>query len=254
MSSVELNSTICDLAISDAADGKEAEVDNFSTVIAHRFKNPLLLQAALTHPSFAGTGPGRRGAGRDYERLEFLGDRVLSLVIADWLFSRYPDEPEGDLSKRFAALVQRDTLAGVAVALNLGSHILLAHGESLSGGRSNPAILADAMEAVLGAIYRDSGLEAARTVIHHLWAGVMDNTSRPPQDSKTLLQEWVHAHGRGRPEYVLVNCSGPAHAPLFEVLVRVAGEEDAEGCGSSRRMAEKEAAIAMLKRINSHES
>jgi len=211
--------------------------------LGHRFANPDLLDQALTHASHAA------GIGANYERLEFLGDRVLGLAVAHLLFGRFPDESEADIARRHAALVRRDALAEVARGLDLGRFLRMARGEADSGGRDNPTILADACEAVLGALYLDGGFAVAERTVRRLWAPLIAQTPLPPRDAKTTLQEWAQAQALPLPEYDLVASAGPPHEPVFDIAVHVAGQEPARGRGRSRRMAEQEAAKALLRRL-----
>lgn len=218
-----------------------------TAALEHRFTDPVLLEKALTHSSVSGTG--RTGAEGTYERLEFLGDRVLGLVIAEWLLSHYPRDREGALAKRLAALVRRETLAEVAQAIRLGPCLRLSPGEEDSGGRANPTILADACEAVIGALYLDAGLETARRFIRRYWAPFLEGRSPPPFEPKTSLQEWAQARGKPLPVYRVVSQTGPDHAPHFAVEVAVDGLPCAVGTGSSKRVAERQAAAALLHRV-----
>ena len=206
------------------------------------FRDPGLLEQALTHPS---VGPGRV----NNQRLEFLGDRVLGLVIAARLYRGYADEDEGALARRFAPLVSADGLAAVAARLDLGRFLVLGPGEEASGGRTNPANLADALEAVIGALYVDGGLDAARAFVERHWRGLIARQVTPPKDAKTALQEWSQARGLGLPSYRLVASEGPDHRPLFRVAVTVAGHGAAEGEGAGKREAERAAAASMLRRL-----
>lgn len=219
-----------------------------SAALGHRFARPDLLAQALTHPS---VDHGRRGKGRqpDYERLEFLGDRVLGLVVADMLFRRYPDEPEGALARRFTALVRREAVARVAERIGLGPHLAMARGDEEAGGRSNQGILADACEAVIGALFADAGYEVAAAFVRGQWSEQMEETAAPPKDAKTALQEWAQGRGRALPAYRVVGAEGPPHDPVFEVAVEVAGLAAASGRGPSKRVAEQAAAAALLKKV-----
>ena len=228
-----------------------ANHDTLIPALAHRFAEPALLREALTHPS---TDPQDRGGARyGYERLEFLGDRVLGLLIAEWLLERFPDEPEGSLAKRNTALVRRETLAQVARDIGLGQHLILSPGEADSGGRENEAILADACEAVIAALYLDGGLEAARRFVRATLAEAIDRHAQPPQDAKTTLQEWVQGRGLPLPDYATVSRSGPDHRPLFEVQVSIAGHAPASASGSSKRIAERQAAALLLEVLEAGE-
>ncbi len=223
--------------------------------LGHGFANPGLLVDALTHPSLAGVsrsvavGGDARVPGQAYERLEFLGDRVLGLVVAEWLLERFPGEREGSLAKRHAGLVRREALAAVADAINLGHHLRLSPGEQGSGGRANRTILADACEAVIGALYLDGGLDVARRFVRRAWEAQIDAAQRPPQDCKTALQEWAQGHGKPLPAYEIVRRTGPAHEPEFEVAVRVEGYPPTHGTGRSRRLAETIAARDLLRQL-----
>lgn len=220
----------------------ERDVAGLEKMLGHRFGRPELLEEALTHPSTL----GGRGRARNYERLEFVGDRVLGLVLAELLFDRYGEEREGDLSRRHADLVRRESLASVALSMGLGAHIRLAKGEAASGGRENPAILADCCEAVIAALYFDGGLEAARKFIEAGWRDLVDGAVRPPIDAKTELQEWAQARGLPLPAYRVVSSAGPDHNPIFSIEVAVDGLPAAVARGPSKRLAEKAAAAKLL--------
>jgi len=209
----------------------------------YRFRRPALLLDSVTHPSAA----GERGRPSAFERLEFLGDRVLGLVVADMLFQRFPQEAEGDLARRQAALVNRDSLARVAQALGLDRALVLAKDEG--DGRANPGMLADACEAVLGAVFSDGGFEAAARIVRTHWEPLISENAAPPRDAKTELQEWAQGRGRPLPAYAVVDREGPAHDPIFHVSVTVEGESAAEGRGASKRIAEQAAAAALLARV-----
>lgn len=219
-----------------AATGRLADL---AARLGHRFADPSLLEQALTHAS----APGQRKV-RVSERLEFLGDRVIGLTMAELLIARFPAEPEGALAKRQAHLVRRDSLAEVARGLGLGALLTLAEGQ---GTRDNATILGDAMEAVLGALYLDGGLPAARRFVAAHWGARIEETAgAPPQDSKTRLQEWSQGAGRGLPVYEVMERSGPDHAPRFRVAVLLGGDYVGEGLGGSKREAETAAAEAVL--------
>ncbi|WP_207478994.1 ribonuclease III [Arenibaculum pallidiluteum] len=230
-----------------------SDLDALAERLGHSFSRPALLADAVTHPSLAGNRKGRSagGDGTAYERLEFLGDRVLGLVVAAWLLERHPSEREGDLAKRHAALVRREALGAVARGLELGSFMRLSAGEEEQGGRDNGAILADCCEAVIGALFLDGGLPAAEAMIRHRWAPLMDDDGHgaPPQDPKTALQEWAQGRGKPLPLYETIGQSGPDHDPRFEVRVVVDGLEPATARAGSKRAAEKAAATALLRRI-----
>jgi ribonuclease-3 len=216
--------------------------------IGHPFAEPDLLREALTHPS---VNPGDRGpAPFANQRLEFLGDRVLGLVIAEWLLDRFPDEPEGALARRHTALVRAEALAEVAGAVELGRYLAMAPGEAEGGGRANAATLANACEAVIGALFRDGGLDAARAFVRREWAGALERDARPPQDPKTRLQEWAQGRGLPLPHYEIVSRSGPDHQPLFQVQVSVQGHDAVSASGASKRTAEREAASRLLATVD----
>ena len=218
--------------------------DELTGLLQHHFENAELLRQALTHSSAA----SGRGAA-DYQRLEFLGDRVLGLIVSDLLYKRFTEEAEGDLARRLASLVRRETLAEVAAGLGLGRHIVLAKAEAEAGERDNPALLADACEAVIGALYLDGGLAAARAFVEPLWTPLLEAEPRPPQDAKTALQEWAQGRGLPLPEYREVGREGPAHQPLFTVEVSVRDRAPAVGEGRSKRLAEQAAAEALLESL-----
>ena len=220
------------------------------TRLGYRFKDVALLERALTHRSFA----YERGAPRvrDYERLEFLGDSLLGFVVADWLYRDDREALEGALSRRKQALVRAETLAAVASSLGLGDALRLGRGEASTGGREKPSLLADALEAVIGAVYVDGGLRAARAVVRrHLRESFRGarGVQELPDDYKTRLQEEVQGRIRITPRYRVVATSGPAHAREFRVEVLVDGEVLGSGSGTSRKQAEQEAARVALEQV-----
>ncbi|MBT5047271.1 MAG: ribonuclease III [Rhodospirillaceae bacterium] len=214
-------------------------IEGLASRLDYRFDRLELLEAALSHASAAASET------QSYERLEFLGDRVLGLVMADYLMRHHPAENEGDLARRFAWLVDRNSLAEVATGLELGEFLRLAAGEQKAGTAKNATVLADSMEAVIGAIYRDGGLEAARPIIEKLWEPLSRRAVNPPQDAKTALQEKVQGRGMTPPHYRTLDRTGPDHAPLFTVEVSIEGGA-ATGEGSSKRAAEQAAAQELL--------
>ena len=229
-------------------------------LIGYAFARPELLADALTHPSALppprrpGRGRPRRKVLRDgprggYERLEFLGDRVLGLVIADLLWRGFEHEQEGPLTRRLTHLVRRDALARVAAAIGLDRHLRLSPAEAAAGAARNPGILADVLEAVIAAIYLDGGFAAATAFIERFWEPLIAEMEAPPSDAKTELQEWAQARGLPLPAYELIATSGPDHAPHFTVSVRVSGQEEASATASSKRAAETAAAAALLERL-----
>jgi ribonuclease-3 len=227
-----------------------AEVPGFDRAaledrIGHRFARAELLTQALLHASAAKRGD------RGNERLEFLGDRVLGLIIAEALLARFPSEREGSIARRHANLVSQPVLARVAEAIGLGDFLTFAKGERDAGSASNPAILADATEAIIAAIYLDGGLEPARGFVLAQWEPLIVEGSTPPSDPKTALQEWALGRGLALPAYRVVKSEGPAHSPRFEVTVAIEGVPPAAGEGRSKRAAEKVAATALLAVVQS---
>ncbi len=208
--------------------------------LGYRFRKPKLLMRALIHRSVASADT------LSYERLEFLGDRVLGLVIAEMLYERFPGEAEGPLARRHAALVRKEALARVAGEVKLGRFIILSKGEEDAGGRDNTAILADVCEAVLGALFLDGGLDPAKTFIAGHWPAMMEEAAAPPKDAKTALQEWAQQRGRPLPVYDTVECSGPDHSPQFIVQVTVVGLAPVSASGPSKRAAAQAAARSLL--------
>ncbi len=220
--------------------------DPVGRILGHNFTRPELVREALSHSSVA---QGQSGRPASYERLEFLGDRVLALVVARLLYDRFAGESEGHLARRHAELVRKESLARVAVKLGLGRHIRLSRGEEEAGGRENPAILADVCEAVIAAIFLDGGFEAAAAFIGRHWAALIEEDLTPPKDAKTALQEWAQGRGLDLPAYREIGREGPPHAPLFRVEVSIEGHSPEEASGPSKRMAEQAAAGALLARL-----
>jgi ribonuclease-3 len=216
------------------------------TILGHDFARPELLREAMTHRS-AAHGRGRRGKGSN-ERMEFIGDRVLGLLMAEWLAERFPREQEGDLGRRLAVLVSQPVLAEVAEAIGLGEALSVAPGEAKAGVRRRATVLADALEAALGALYLDGGIAQARAFVRRAWDDVMMRLETPPRDAKTMLQEWVQARGLGLPEYVVQSRVGPPHAPEFAVTV-AAGGYTGSGLAGSKRAAEQLAAQELLRAL-----
>jgi ribonuclease III len=176
---------------------------------------------------------------------------VLGLIVAEMLYRTFNKEDEGAMAKRLAALVRQEGLAHVAHAIDLGSHLILSRGEAEGGGRDNAATLADACEAVIGAIYLDAGLDAARQFVERHWSSLIAIDSKPPQDAKTALQEWAQASGLPLPIYQVVESSGPPHDPTFTVEVRVSGKRAAKASGKSKRAAEQAAAATLMSELRS---
>jgi ribonuclease-3 len=213
--------------------------------IGYRFGDATLLTCSLTHISALKGARNRTGS---YQRLEFLGDHVLGLVISDMLFRSFPRADEGELSRRLADLVRKETCAEIAGTIDLGAAIKLGSSEANAGARKRPAILADVCEALIGAVYLDGGYAAAAALVERLWQERMRATAQPLRDPKTLLQEWAQARGLPTPAYREVARSGPDHSPVFRVAVQLPNFAAAEGSGRSKRAAEQDAAAAMLTR------
>lgn len=226
-----------------ARPGSARAVDALGVALGHRFKRPDLLAEALTHPSAA--GPARP----DNQRLEFLGDRVLGLLVAEALMEALPDEAEGTLAPRLNALVRRETLAEIAGEIGLGAHLVLGRSENISGGRRKKAILADAMEAVIAAIYLDGGVAPARAFVHRHWLARLTAAEEAPIDAKTRLQEWAQGRGMTPPAYALLGREGPDHKPEFHVSVTLADGQTAEGRARTKKFAEQAAAEALLQTL-----
>jgi ribonuclease-3 len=223
-------------------DRRAAAIADLEGRLGYCFADRALLERALTHASVG------KGAA-DNERLEFLGDRVLALVVAETLLARDADADAGRLSKRLHVLVSRDACADVGRALGIGPALRLPGGETRRGAREQVRFLADACEALIGAVYLDGGLDRARERVLALWSGLLES----PHDERTanpksLLQEWAVAAGRGAPAYRLLSRTGPDHAPVFTVEAAVAGSAPASASAGSRQAAEKAAALALLER------
>lgn len=219
--------------------------NNFATLekrIGHAFADASLLKRALTHSSLSGGNE----TVRDLERLEFLGDRVLGLLTAETLWRNYPEYDEGDMAPRLNALVRKETCAKAALHFGVDEFILMSEWEESAGGRKKKAILGDVMEALLGALYIDGGLEAARHVYDQFWTPNLEDLSKLHKDPKTALQEWTQQKGLGTPHYKVLNAEGPAHAPDFTIEAQVQGMKPARGEGRSKREAQMAAARAFL--------
>jgi ribonuclease-3 len=219
--------------------------DGLARRIGHDFTQASLLQQALTHRSY-GTP--------NNERLEFLGDSILNCVVAGLLYNKFPRLPEGDLSRLRAHLVREATLSGIASGLSLGDSIRLGEGELKSGGWRRPSILADALEAVIGAVFLDAGFAAAESVVGNLYAPLLQHLDPRTigKDPKTLLQEFLQGRKLALPEYVLLTTEGEAHCQVFRVECRIpALDVSAQGEGGSRRMAEQQAAELAYQKANS---
>lgn len=217
--------------------------------VGHRFADPTLLLRALTHRSYANEHPD---AGRDNERLEFLGDAVLDLAVAEWLFAALPDQEEGVLTAAKARLVSEGALADIARWLELGRHLRLGRGEEQTGGREKPSLLADALEAVVAAVFLDAGYARAVAVVG---AWMQDRAPKParlarqPRDARSTLQELTQERWSVAPRYVIEGSSGPDHDLRFRARVEVPGGPPAHGEGSSKKAAKRAAAKVMLDRL-----
>ena len=217
-----------------------AELQAFAERIGHQFARPDLLIEAMTHASLSSaTRP-------DNQRLEFLGDRVLGLVISEALLQADPAASEGILAPRFNALVRKETCADVANSVGLGSALKLGRSEMMSGGRRKQALLGDAMEAVIAAVYLDSDFDTARALILRLWGKRIDNAEEDARDAKTALQEWAQARGMKPPSYVVKERNGPDHAPVFTILAKLENGKEAQAIASSKRQAQQMAAAELL--------
>jgi ribonuclease III len=225
-----------------------ADLAVFQGRLGHTFGKPDLLVRAVTHASI---GTATRP---DNQRLEFLGDRVLGLVMAEALLVADPEAREGQLAPRFNALVRKETCADVARELGLGEVLKLGRSEMLTGGRRKEALLGDAMEAVIAAVYQDAGFDAARALILRLWAGRIAAVEPDARDAKTSLQEWAQARGMAPPVYEEAGRSGPDHAPVFILRVTLDSGEAAEATAGSKRNAEQAAARLLLERMEAGNS
>jgi ribonuclease-3 len=225
-----------------------AAIERLLERLNYRFQNPSLLEEALTHKSYLNEAPEL--SCRDNERLEFLGDAVLGLMISELFLSRFPEAPEGTLSKLRAKTVSEAALGQVARRLELGAALRLGRGEELTGGREKPSLLADALEAVIAAVYLDGGLAAARHVALPAFAEVIDNLSRPEAaDHKTELQEICQRDFGGLPAYRVLRESGPDHDKQFDVEIAIRGDVYGVGTGRSKKEAEQKAARSALEKL-----
>lgn len=208
------------------------------TIVGYTFQSPSLLDEALTHPSLSGS--------RNYQRLEFLGDRVLGLVVATLLLEAFPGEAEGKLNRRFTALVRRETLAEMSVKLGLSDALKLTPGAEAEGTRTKEAVQADVVEAVIGAMYLDGGYDVADAFIRKHWAPLMKDSVSVHKDNKTQLQEWCQARSLPLPYYKTVDRSGPDHSPVFTIEAIVENKGSAKAQGNAKRLAEQAAAAELL--------
>ncbi len=222
-----------------------AELKAFEARLGHGFAQPALLIRALTHSSMS--SPTRD----DNQRLEFLGDRVLGLVMAEAVLDHDKSASEGQLAPRYNALVRKETCAGIAREIDLGAALKLGRSEMISGGRRKQALLGDAMEAVIAAVYLDAGFKAAQAMILRLWATRITTVEDDARDPKTSLQEWAQARGLPPPAYVEISRSGPDHAPVFTLEARLEDGQTSQATAGSKRQAEQAAARALLDRLES---
>jgi ribonuclease III len=221
---------------------RKPNIDALLDRLGYRFERRELLEEALTHVSAPNAG------GQSYQRLEFLGDRVLGLAVAEMLYRTFPGAPEGELSRRLAELVRRESCAEVALSWDVGPYLKLGAGEVHSGERRNQTILADVTEAIIGAVFLDSGYDAASALVERSFKELLDAPRRPLRDPKSALQEWAQGQGLPTPTYAVVEQTGPDHAPQFRIVVKVRGKESGLGTGSSKRIAEQAAARNLLLR------
>jgi len=211
-------------------------------ILGYTFKNSDYLREALTHPSLEGSA--------NYQRMEFIGDRVLGLTIASWMYELYPSVDEGGLASRHTNLVRREACVKVAESLELGRFLHMAKSSEDTGGRKRGTILADACESVIGAIYLDAGYVVAEKFIRANWQDLANNVKVADRDAKTRLQEMVQATGRPTPVYTTIDKSGPDHEPTFTISVKVKDEGEEVAKGQSKREAEQQAATLMLTRLD----
>jgi ribonuclease III len=223
----------------------KVEFSDLEGRLGYRFRDPGLATLALTHLSAQAAG----GRAQSYQRLEFLGDRVLGIVIAEHLFNVFPNASEGELSMRLAKLVRRETCAEIGAEWNVGPHVVLGPGEARGGGRKKTAILSDVCESLIGAAFVDGGYDAARELILRSWGDRL-TAAGPARDAKTAVQEWAQARALAAPRYEEVSRSGPAHEPLFIMRLVLPGFEPEIGEATSKRGAEQAAAQAFLDRWN----
>ena len=218
-------------------------MEELQNKIDYKFNNKKILQRALTHPSH-NSGNG----GYSYETYEFLGDAVLALLISDYLINKYPNETEGDLARRRSALVNGETLAKIAISLDLGKHIILARSEESIGGRENPHNLENSLEAIIGAMYLDGGLEKVKNIINKFWVPIAEGMTEVPSNPKTRLQEWSQSQGKEAPYYNLLSTVGPPHSPKFEIELAIGDMEPIRAFGTSKKVAETNAAKLFIEK------
>lgn len=214
-------------------------IKNLENILGYKFCNINLLKQAITHSSYSSD------VAKNYERLEFLGDRVLGVAIASLLYRIFPNEPEGSLSQRHTGLVCKETVAQVAMSLNLNEYMIVANDDI----RTNENVLCDVCEAIIGAIYIDSNCGDAVEFVNKHWKELIDKNVAPPKDSKTTLQEVAHLKGLGMPSYKVVGREGSEHEPVFHIAVNLKGTEPEIGIGKNKKLAEFDAATKMLSKI-----
>ena len=219
--------------------------------LGYQFRNSSLIEQALTHVSAIHAGKSR---SESYQRLEFLGDRVLGLTISDMLFVAFPKASEGEMSRRLSDLVRLETCAEVAEEWGIGEWLRLGAGEASTGGARKSAILGDVCEALIGAVFLDGGYDPAKALVEKGWRQRMQQPKRPLRDPQTALQEWAQARGKAPPLYREVERAGPAHKPEFTISVEVEGLDPIEARGASKRTAEQAAARAFMQRENIKEN
>jgi ribonuclease III len=225
---------------------ERAALADLEARLGYEFQDRELAARALTHLSAPTSGP--QGRLDSYQRLEFLGDRVLGLAVAQMLYEAYPQASEGELSMRLAALVRRETCAEVAKEWDVGPHVVLGLGEAQAGGRKKAAILADICESLIGTVFVEGGFEPARQLVVRSWRARMHAVAEPERDAKTAMQEWAQGRALPAPTYVEVERSGPPHAPQFVMQVVLKGYEPMQGTAPSKRAAEQAAAKAFMTR------
>jgi ribonuclease-3 len=230
---------------------KPLDLTQLEQAIGYTFQDRTLLERALTHVSALSSQEGRTSS---YQRLEFLGDRVLGLVISALLVKTFPDAGEGELSRRLADLVRKETCTEVSQVWNVGPFLRMGSGEVHAGGRRNAAILADTTESMIGAVFLDGGFEAVEKVVIRAFEPRMHAPTRPLRDAKTTLQEWAQAQGLVPPSYTIIDRTGPDHAPCFTIEVKVGDFSPLQAQGTSRRYAEQAAAEHFLKREGAWET
>lgn len=241
------------MSVNDKLEKSWDNIEGLQNNIGYKFKDIQLLKTAMTHASAMLNSARNNKHSNEhyyyYEQLEFLGDRVLGLVVAHMIYDLFPSEAEGDWAKRHTGAVREETLAKVAEKFSLGEYLKLSSGEQRSGGRKKKALLADAMEALIAAIYLDAGFDTVKKFIEENWLDILQSEKLPPEDPKTRLQEWLQAKGISLPKYEVISRTGPDHAPIFEVSLSVEGIGRVSVKGSSKRQAEKEAAKLLLTKI-----